>query len=115
MPAARRAVGLRSARAPLVVERREDARRERRRAAALHQPGQRMEVHTALARQFLREYRVEAGVTKTRAAPGDYVGRFLPGPSLLSGCKVHALLAHCDPPLLPPQIATAFVRWRLPR
>jgi hypothetical protein len=86
--------------APLVVERREDARRERRRTAALDQPGQRVQVHTGLARQCLRDCRVEARVTKARAAPGDYVGRFLPGPSLLSGCKVHVLLAQREWALL---------------
>lgn len=93
--------GWRSAPAPLVVERREDARRERRRTAALDQPGQRVQVHTVLPRQCLRECRVEARVTKARAAPGDYVGRFLPGPSLLSGCEVHVLLAQRDWALLP--------------
>ena len=91
----------RSVRAPLVVEWREDARREWRRAAALDQSGQRMEVHTALARQFLRESRLEAGVTQARTAPGDDIRRFLPNLSLLSGNKVHVYLAHCDPPLLP--------------
>jgi hypothetical protein len=100
MPATRLTAGLRSVRAPLVVERREDARRERRRTAALDQPGQRVQVHTGLARECLREGRVEARVTKARAAPGDYVGRFLPGPSLLSGCKVHVLLAQREWALL---------------
>jgi hypothetical protein len=89
MPATRLTAGLRSVRAPLVVERREDARREWRRTAALDEPGQRMEVHTALARQFLRESRIEAGVTQACTAPGDDIGRFLPGLSLLSGNKVH--------------------------
>jgi hypothetical protein len=95
-------MGLPSVRVPLVVERREDARREWRRTAALDQPGQRMEVHTALARQSLRESRLEAGVTQARTAPGDDTGRFFPDLSLLSGNKVHVYLAHCDPPLLPP-------------
>lgn len=92
--------GVALAPAPLVVERREDARRERRRTAALDQPGQRVQVHTVLARQRLRERRVEARVTKARSAPIDYVGRFLPGPSLLSGCKVHVLLAQREWALL---------------
>jgi hypothetical protein len=61
-----------------------------------------MEVDTALARQFLREPRIEAGVTQACTAPGDDIGRFLLGFSLLSGNKVHVHLAHCDPPLLPP-------------
>jgi hypothetical protein len=76
-----------------VVQRREDARREWRRTAPLDQPGQRMEVHTALARQFLRESRLEAGVTQARTAPGDDTGRFWPDLSLLSGNKVHLYLA----------------------
>jgi hypothetical protein len=101
LPAARLTVELRSVRAPLVVERREDARRKWRRTAALDQPGQRMEVHTALARQFLRESRIEAGVTQACASPCDDVGRFLPGLSLLSGNQVHVYLAHGDPSLLP--------------
>jgi hypothetical protein len=96
----KRRVG-RSVGAALVVERREDARRERRRAAALDQPGQRVQVHTELLRQFLRERPAEAGVAKPRAAPGHYVGRFLPGPSLLSGSKVHVFLARRELALLP--------------
>jgi hypothetical protein len=88
-------------RAPLVVERREDARREWRRTAALDQSGQRMEVHAALARQFLRESRLEAGVTQAHTAPRDDIRRFLPDLSLLSGNKVHLYLAQRDPRLLP--------------
>ena len=72
-----------------MVERREDARRESRRTAALDQPGQRMEVDTALAREFLREARLEAGVSQARTAPGDNTGRFRPDLSLLFGNKVH--------------------------
>ena len=87
-----------------MVERREDARRERRRAAALDKPGQRVQVYTLLARQFLRECRVEAGVAKARAAPGDYVGRLLRGSGLLSGFKVHVFLAHRDGALLPAEL-----------
>jgi hypothetical protein len=102
-----------------VVERREDVRREWRRTAALDQPGQRMEVHTALARQLLRESRIEAGVTQTCTAPRDDIGRFLPDFSLLSGNKVHVYLAHRDPPLLPPSrvhpTTTAQVRSRSDR
>ena len=74
-----------------------------------------MEIHTALARQFLRESRIEAGVTQACTAPGDDFGRFVPDLSLLSGNQVHVYLAHCDPALLPPADRDRFVRQLLPR
>ena len=96
-----------------MVERREDPRRERWRATAFDQPGQRVQVHTQLPRQFLSKCRVEAGVAKPRAAPGDYVGRFLLGPGLLSGSKFHVLLAHPNRALLPAEDAGKRRRQRL--
>ena len=45
-----------------MLERRQDPRRERWRAAALDQPDQRMQIHAALVRQLLGERRVEAGL-----------------------------------------------------
>ena len=59
--------------APLMVERRQDPRRERRRAASLDQPDQRMQIHAALARELLGQRSAEAGLAQPCAAPGDRV------------------------------------------
>ena len=83
MPGPRLTRRLGSARAPLVFERRQDARRERRRAAALHQLDQCVQVHRALARELLGQPAVEAGLAQSRPAPGDDLGRSPPG----AGCS----------------------------
>ena len=62
-----------SALAALMLERREDPRRERWRATALNQPDQRVQIHAALMRQLLGQRGAEAGLAQPCAAPGDRV------------------------------------------
>jgi hypothetical protein len=64
-----------SALAALVLERRQDPRRERWRAAALDQPDQRVHIHAAIVRQLLGQRGVEACLAQARAAPSDRAGR----------------------------------------
>jgi hypothetical protein len=96
---------LRSTRLSLVLERRHDTRRERRRAAALDELDQRVQIDAALAREVLGEFGVEAGLSQSCATPGDDVGRWSSRPGLFSDSKVHVSLARRREPFLHPQIA----------
>ena len=72
-----------------MLERREDARRERRGAAALDQLDQGVEIHGTLARELFREPALEAGPTQSPPAPGDDLGRSPPGVGMFSGSELH--------------------------
>jgi hypothetical protein len=77
---------------PLMVERGEDARRERRLTAALHELYQRVKVDGAIARQLFRELRAEARAPEPSAAPpsdGGGLARRRVG----FACDVHVSLA----------------------
>jgi hypothetical protein len=76
-----------------VLERRQDPRRQHRRATALDELDERMEVHAALACKPLREARLEAGPAKARAAPGDNVRGLAPAAGVVSDSKLHTSLA----------------------
>ena len=60
-------------RTPLVVERRHDARREQRRAAAPDQLDQRVQVNRAFVRELLGHGGVETGFAQPGAPPRDRV------------------------------------------
>jgi hypothetical protein len=92
---------LRSTRPSLVLERCQDARRQRGWAAALDQLDQRVQIDAALAREVLGEFGVEAGLSQSCATPGDDVGRSS-RPGLFSGSKVHVSLARRREPFLHP-------------
>ena len=95
-----------STRTPLVLERRQDARRELWGAAALDQLDQGVQVNRALARELVGQLAVEAGVAQSCASPGHDVGCFSADAGLLSGSKVHLFLAHRgDQFLLPACVA----------
>jgi hypothetical protein len=81
-----------------VLERRQDARRERWRAAALDQLDQSVQVHGALTRELLGQFVVEAGLAQSLATPGDDLARS----GLASGSKCHASLARAGGQFLPP-------------
>ena len=93
----------RSTRSLIVLERRQDARRERRRTAALHELDQRVQIHRALARELLRKPGFEAGLAQPRATPGDYCGCFPARAGPLFALQVHASLAHPRELFLPPR------------
>ena len=90
-----------------MVERRHNAGRERRRAAALDESDQRVQVHGAFVRQLLCQRRVEPGLAQPGAAPGDRVvrssarRRLSAGLGMSSGSEIHASLARPRPVLLP--------------
>ena len=96
-----------------MLERRQDPRRERWRAAALDQPDQRVQIHAAIVRQLLAERGAEACLAQPYAAPGDRVGwrsnaGCLPlasslsaGSGLSAGSRVHTHLAPARGPFLP--------------
>ena len=84
-----------------MLERRQNARRERRRAAALDQPDQRVQIDAALAREVVCQFPVETGLAQSRSAPRDNVGRSSPEPCPFFGTKVHVSLAHASAPFLP--------------
>jgi hypothetical protein len=96
---------LRSTRPSLVLERCQDARRERGWAAALDQLDQRVQIDAVLAREVLGEFSVEAGLSQSCATPGDDVGRCSSRPGPFSGSKVHVSLARPREPFLPSPIA----------
>ena len=96
---------LRSTRPSLVLERRQDARRQRGWAAALDQLDQRVQIDAALARQVLGELGVEAGTSQSCTTPGDDIGRCSSRPVPFSGSKVHISLARRREPFLPSPIA----------
>jgi hypothetical protein len=95
-----------------MLERRQDPRRERWRAAAFDQPDQRVQIHAALVRQLLGQRGAEAGLAQPCAPPGDSIGCFATGGGLLfaaslsagsglsAGSKVHAYLAPASEPFL---------------
>src|SRR5215207_10887920 len=96
-----------------MLERRQDPRRERRRAAAFDQPDQRVQIHAALVRQLLGQRGAEAGLAQPCAAPGDSIGcrstasgllfasSLSTGSGLSAGSEVHAYLAPASEPFLP--------------
>ena len=96
-----------------MLERRQDPRRERRRAAALDQPDQRVQIRAALVRQLLGQRGAEACLAQPCAAPGDRVGwlsnagclafasSLSAGSGLSAGSRVHAYLAPARGPFLP--------------
>jgi hypothetical protein len=102
-----------SALAALMLERRQDPRRERWRAAALDQADQRVQIHAALVRQLLGKRGAEAGLAQPCAAPGYRVGwlsnagclafasSLSAGSGLSAGSRVHAYLAPARGPFLP--------------
>ena len=102
-----------SALAALMLERRQDPRRERWRAAALDQPDQRVQISAALVRQLLGERGAEACLAQPCSAPGDRVGRrsnagclafassLSADSGLSAGPRVHAYLARARGPFLP--------------
>ena len=97
-----------------MLERREDPRRKRWRAAALDQPDQRVQICAALVRQLLGQRGAEACLAQPCAAPGDGVGwlsnagclafasSLSVGSGLSAGSRVHAYLAPARGPFLPP-------------
>jgi hypothetical protein len=72
-----------------VLERRQDARGQRRWTAALDQLDQGVKVNRALARELLGEPVVEAGLAQSLAAPHDDLSRPRTQAGVLSGSKVH--------------------------
>jgi hypothetical protein len=91
-----------------MVERRHDPGRERRRAAALDQLDQRMQVDRALARELLGQGRPETRLMQAGPPPCDGVvassagRRLAAGPKVSSGSEIHALLAPSGEHFLPP-------------
>ena len=77
--------------APLMVERGEDSGRERRRATALNQADQRVQVHTALTRELLGQPCVETGLAQPRAAPRNRVRHFATVSRLAFASRLSAL------------------------
>lgn len=73
-----------------MLERRQDPRRKRWRAAALDQPDQRVQIHAALARQLLGERGAEACLAQPCAAPGDRVGWLSNAVCLAFACSLSA-------------------------
>ena len=57
-----------------MLERRQDPSSERRRAAALDQPDQRVQIHAALVGQLLGQRGAEARLAQPCSAPCDRVG-----------------------------------------
>ena len=95
-----------------MIERGQDPRRERRRATALNQADQRVQIDAGLMRELFCQRGVEAGLAEPRAAPGNRVRRFsiASRPSFASrlsalsglsvGPEVHAYLAPARAPFL---------------
>jgi hypothetical protein len=96
-----------STRAALVVERRHDPRRERRRTATLDKLDQRVQVNRAFARQLLSQSAAETGLAQPGAPPGDRVvgssarRRLSAAPRVSSGSEIHVSLAPAREPFLP--------------
>jgi hypothetical protein len=76
-----------------VLERRQDPCRELRRAAALDELDERVQVHPAFARELVGQTRLEARPAQTRSAPRHDVGRPAATAGVVSDSKVHASLA----------------------
>jgi len=74
-----------------MLERRQDPRRERWRAAALDQPDQRVQIHAAIVRQLLAERGAEAGLAQPCAAPRNRVRRFSVASCLAFASRLSAL------------------------
>src|SRR5687767_11573358 len=102
MPGPRLAVGGALNIDSLVLERRQDARSQRRWTAALDQLDQGVQVNRTLARELLAEPVVEAGLAQSLAAPGDDFGRPRTRAGVLSGSKVHVPLSAHTAALLTP-------------
>ena len=73
----------------LVVERRQDARGQRRRAASIDQLDQGVKVHIRFAREFLCEFGVEPGLVQPRVTPGHNAGSFLAVAGRCFGSRAH--------------------------
>jgi hypothetical protein len=76
-----------------VLEWRQDPRRELRRATALDQLDECVQIDPALARELPGQAPVEAGLAQACAAPGDDFGRPWACAGLWSASKVHVCLA----------------------
>jgi hypothetical protein len=77
-----------------MVERRQDARRERRRAAALHQLDQRVQVHATVMRDLARELVVKARPAQSRATPANDRRCFSARHDAFSALQVHISSVH---------------------
>ena len=75
-------------------DRRQDARDKRRRAAALNQLDQGVQVHPRVTRDLLGQLEVEARAQQSLQPPADPAGRCPAGTDLLSTMQVHISLAH---------------------
>ena len=76
-----------------MLEWRQYACREPRRATALDELDESVQIDPALARELLGQTPVEAGLAQPRAAPGDDLGRPWACAGLWSASKVHVCLA----------------------
>jgi hypothetical protein len=84
-----------------MVQRSQDARRERRRTAVLDQLDQGMEIHRTLHRQLTGQIAVEASVSQPRTTPrGDVPGRLAAG-GCVSVRRVHDYFAAPHAQFLP--------------
>ena len=95
-----------------MLERRQDPRRERWRAAALDKLDQRVQIHAALVRQLLAQRRAEAGLAQPCTTPRNrvrgftalsrlaFASRLSALSGLSAGPQVHAYLAPLREPFL---------------
>ena len=72
-----------------------------RRATALHQPDQRVQIDPAFTRELLGQTPVEAGPAQALPSPADDLGGPRAGAGVCSASKVHACLAPEQDPFLP--------------
>ena len=85
-----------------MLERRQDSCRELRRATALHQADEGVQIDPALMRQLFGQICLEPGLAQARPSPCDDLVRPAAGPCLLSGSNVHFFLAPGRGPFLLP-------------